>query len=262
MERGFYGKTQKYLEAPGLRLCVLSYPPNHYSSLHSHANAYFLLPLQGAMTEECERHTSSFTSSSALFRPAGLSHTAWNQSRHRTLCVELLSESDIWIKDLLSQPQTFHGGSVVSGMRRIYNELQHWDKVSSLVVTGVCMELVAAAWRVGEAPTTTKPRWLPTIERALQDRLADPPSLDELGKVAGVHPGHVARVFKQRIGTSVGDYVRQKRVEESLSLLRRSELSIGDIAAQMGFSDQAHYARQFRKSQGVSPSEYRRHSRM
>ena len=99
--------------------------------------------------------------------------------------------------------------------------------------------------------------------RALQrvrehvERLEGTISLHELAATAGLSASHFARAFKQSEGTSPHRYVVNRRLQQALQLLARTELPLSEIANATGFADQSHFSRQFRKHIGVTPSSYR-----
>ena len=68
--------------------------------------------------------------------------------------------------------------------------------------------------------------------------------------------------FDQRIramfGLSAGQYLTRLRIERASELLRRSAEAISEIALDCGYADQTSFARQFRKTVGVSPGQYRK----
>jgi two-component system response regulator YesN len=69
------------------------------------------------------------------------------------------------------------------------------------------------------------------------------------------------RCFKQVAGTSYLVYVTRLRLTEAARLLRAGGRSIGEIADQMGFADQSHFDRRFKRAFGLTPSQYQRQHR-
>jgi AraC-like DNA-binding protein len=96
------------------------------------------------------------------------------------------------------------------------------------------------------------------IERHLAERL----SLDELARVAGVSRFHFARQFRLRTGESPMEFLVRTRIERGKSLLRAGVASVGDVASALGFADQSHFARTFKRHVGVPPSVYKSGVRM
>ena len=79
----------------------------------------------------------------------------------------------------------------------------------------------------------------------------------ELGRAVGIHPVHVARVFRAHRGMSPASYARELRLSWAAQRLADSDASVCDIAAQAGFADQSHFVRAFRRRTGMTPSRYR-----
>ena len=55
-------------------------------------------------------------------------------------------------------------------------------------------------------------------------------------------------------------YLLRKRIERAKTLLSQGELAICEIAAMLGFSDQSHFSRTFRKIEGMTPKQFARAS--
>jgi two-component system response regulator YesN len=66
-------------------------------------------------------------------------------------------------------------------------------------------------------------------------------------------------VFKKVAGMTFIDYLTHTRISQAARLLLGSQSSVAEIATQVGFSDQSYLTRQFRKSFGCSPRDYRKH---
>ncbi len=80
-------------------------------------------------------------------------------------------------------------------------------------------------------------------------------SLTELAALAQMSCHHFARLFKRSTGVSPHQYVIQCRVERAKQLILREELTIAEIAHQLGFANQSHLSRHFKRLVGVSPKQ-------
>jgi AraC family transcriptional regulator len=96
------------------------------------------------------------------------------------------------------------------------------------------------------------------VKEFLRESFSEPPALDELAKAAGVHPTHLARVFRQFERCTVGDYIRKVRIEYARERMLTSHESLVEIALAAGFADQTHFTRSFKRLTGTTPSEFRR----
>lgn len=82
-------------------------------------------------------------------------------------------------------------------------------------------------------------------------------SLGQIAEVINISPTYFASLFKRATGISPHQYVIQERVERAKSLLLKTDLSITDIALQVGFSSQSHLTQQFKRLTGITPKHVR-----
>jgi AraC-like DNA-binding protein len=82
-------------------------------------------------------------------------------------------------------------------------------------------------------------------------------ALEELSDLSGLSPYRLIRVFRQELGLSPHAYFEQVRIHRARRLLKDG-LPIADVAADLGFTDQSHLNRHFKKLTGVTPGAYRR----
>jgi len=80
----------------------------------------------------------------------------------------------------------------------------------------------------------------------------------EVARAEGVSVSYLARLFKERLGSTFGDYLSLLRARKSLPLLVNKEATILDVALECGFPSVKSYNVVFKRIHGVSPSEWRR----
>ncbi len=80
----------------------------------------------------------------------------------------------------------------------------------------------------------------------------------DLARQACYSGSHFNRIFKELTGKSPRAYITDARLRYARTLLRESSASVGNIAAELGYSDIYHFSRQFRSHLGLSPTQYRR----
>ncbi len=83
-------------------------------------------------------------------------------------------------------------------------------------------------------------------------------TIAEMAATVGLSESWFANVFKQTTGRTPLQWQLGKRVDRAKQLLLESELSVADIAVQLGFSDQAHLTKTFRQIAGDTPAAWRR----
>lgn len=96
-------------------------------------------------------------------------------------------------------------------------------------------------------------RTLDLVEAELDGEL----TVAKLAREAGLLPQTFARSFSRAHGTTVRQYVLQRRVEKAKHLLASTDVPIVDVALQTGFSSQSHLSTSFQKRLGVTPARYR-----
>jgi AraC family transcriptional regulator len=94
------------------------------------------------------------------------------------------------------------------------------------------------------------------VRERLHDGFAEPAALTGLAAMAGVHVGHLTRMFRRHYGRSIGAYQRAARVEWAARRLAAGE-PLAAIAAGAGFADQSHFTRAFKRHFGSTPARYR-----
>ncbi|GGD47227.1 hypothetical protein GCM10010911_00930 [Paenibacillus nasutitermitis] len=101
---------------------------------------------------------------------------------------------------------------------------------------------------------------LQIIHRVLEyidGHLAGNIGVEELAKLAYLHPNYFISFFKNAVGFSPIQYVNKRRMEEARKLLEQTDRAVNEVAGQVGL--QNHYlSRLFKQYMGLSPSHYRR----
>jgi AraC family transcriptional regulator len=106
------------------------------------------------------------------------------------------------------------------------------------------------------------PAWLTRAREFLHDAFRSPIRVRTVAREVGVHPVHLARVFRRHHGCAVSEYLRALRLAEAGRLILRQGHTIAEAAHETGFADQAHLCRCFSSELGVSPKCFRAAARM
>ena len=116
-----------------------------------------------------------------------------------------------------------------------------------------------APHRPARGPDGALPRGrLRAVVAYIEEHLGAAPSLAELAAVARLSPYHFARQFRAATGLPPHQYVITRRVERARQLLQAgTELSLAQVAARAGFSDQSQFSHHFRRLVGVTPGRFR-----
>lgn len=111
-----------------------------------------------------------------------------------------------------------------------------------------------------QAPAAAS-RQCAAIRRYIDQHYKEPLNLDLLAGEAFVNKYYLAHAFKKEYGISPINYMLCRRIEESKYLLAETDLPLSQISQALGFSSPSYFSQSFRRSEGLSPTEYRQQLR-
>jgi AraC-like DNA-binding protein len=92
-------------------------------------------------------------------------------------------------------------------------------------------------------------------------RFREPLSRRDVASAVAVSPSHLSRLMKLATGRSVGQWIRDRRMEEARHLLRDNDASVELIAAAVGYRDVTHFRRDFKRAHQMTPARWRERAR-
>lgn len=116
--------------------------------------------------------------------------------------------------------------------------------------TGTSMTQVADS-----SPTN---RQCAMVRRYIDNHYKEQLTLDLLAAAANVNKYYLAHAYKQVYGISPINHMIARRVQEAKRLLIETDLSLSQISVILGFSSPSYFSQRFRKSEGISPVDYRK----
>ncbi len=228
-------------------LSVTRYEPGAVIPWHVHREPYATVVVSGSYLEETTTGSRHCRERDVVVH-AGDERHADTFLHGNTTCLNVHGMAfDRSV--LLSNPRT---GALASNL---IDEFRRPDAHSPMAIEALMLELFVTAARF-VSPSQT-PRWLADVRRLLQERFQEPLTLSALSATVDIHPGHLARAFRQHYGTTVGGMLRELRVAFAKQRLA-SAAPLREIAIDAGFADQSHLTRTFRRSTGVTPAAFRR----
>lgn len=93
--------------------------------------------------------------------------------------------------------------------------------------------------------------------RYLYEHYRESFSLSEIAAYAGINSTALCRSFKRACGCTIWQFCSRLRIEYACSLLLTTDMDIGQIAYMSGYNSYPHFCTQFKKTKGMSPTEYR-----
>ncbi|MFZ5689942.1 MAG: helix-turn-helix transcriptional regulator [Pseudomonadota bacterium] len=138
------------------------------------------------------------------------------------------------------------------------------DILSGLRIDARAMELVARSFLVlgiGTDGSDLRDRDRAAVRRVrdmIESDLARNWALPDLAKSAGLGARSLNTKFRQAFGTTVFDYLKQRRLELAHDVLSQRKMSVSEVAYHIGYESPANFATAFRRHFGYVPSSLRR----
>ncbi|UJF34795.1 AraC family transcriptional regulator [Paenibacillus hexagrammi] len=82
-------------------------------------------------------------------------------------------------------------------------------------------------------------------------------TMEDIAHAIGLNRSYLCSLFKQRMNTSIQDYLIRCRINKACEMMGNAELSIGDISRSVGYNDPLLFSKMFKKVKGLSPKHYR-----
>ena len=101
-------------------------------------------------------------------------------------------------------------------------------------------------------------RAITSLTRYLQEHLAEEISLSVLADEFHLSAQYISQLFKNEIGVNFLAYLTNIRMEKAKQLLLSTNLSIAEVSEQAGYGDYRVFTKVFKKTEGITPSQYRR----
>jgi len=225
---------------------------------HEHELAYVTIVLGGDYLEG-DRKLVQLQPLTAVFNPSGISHsTVIGPAGAALFTIEIRTEHRKQLAIRLPQETTFDrgAGAMLWPGLRLYSAFKA-QMADPLVVDSQVFEILGAVGQL-EPAESAPPRWFGRVKERLHEEFRQNLRMGDLAQEAGIHPVHLARVFRTQERQTPGDYLRRVRVRVACDLLRDPEWPLAAIAAECGFADQSHFTRAFRRVAGTTPGQFRR----
>lgn len=252
----------RMLSVPGFSLYRGMHPQGTELPRHTHEDPTLCYVLRGRFTEYVGGHAVDCLTDSLKVTPAGETH--WNRfvasethglridvDRHRFVDsrpIHRLLDERIHVSGA-------HAGSIVN---RLLAELDAHDDSAAIAVEGLLLELLAALAR-DEVPVASGAvsSWLREADEMIRELYASSIALSAVARAVGVAPATLARSYRSAFRITVGERIRQLRLERAVRELLECEEPLSSIALRAGFYDQSHFTNLFRRRFGVTPAQYR-----
>lgn len=153
---------------------------------------------------------------------------------------------------------------IIAALLALHREMRSQTSASGLFINSLVDVLICQALNEDIEPDTSRsgsglsPHMLRRVTDYIATELCSPLSLQELAALTGMSEYHFCKTFKRSTGITPHKYVMQVRIDRAKDLLAKN-MSITEIALNVGFSSHSHFSGAFHRVTGLSPTVYRRH---
>lgn len=157
-----------------------------------------------------------------------------------------------------------HESVEISGcLRNILREMEQKNTGYEDVCQAYMEILIIRLMRTTALAVPSEPQAISTnrqcaaVRRFIDLHFKEPLTLEQLAEEGHMNKYYLSHAFKREYGISPINYMISRRIEESKYLLAETDLSMSQIAQLLGFSSLSYFSQVFRRSQEISPKEYR-----
>lgn len=258
----FHGEKIYEQVTGGFRISETHYTSNQTIEFHAHENPTIIVLLEGGFTENYLNKSFEHSQTNIIYRPAFEKHSnQFHRAGAKCLNFELLTElqkTNYQPSLLDGKPFTIIGNPFSSIISKIKNEIKINDAFSKLVLEGLTIEMIAQILRSNSKKNNKAiPERLKYIVDYINSSKDFNFSYTHLAGLIDVHPVYLHKSFKKYLHCTIGEYLRQKKINAVSKELCSTNKSFGEIAFEYGFSDQSHFNKLFKKYTGFTPSQFR-----
>lgn len=256
----YYGNQNSEKSFNGILLSHYTYT-GPQTDWHYHENPYFMYVLSGNM-KDCNSKVKTLC-------PAGsLMYNNWQETHYGSKHSKQASGFHLefeksWLIQNGLSPELLEGSSLISNPQihllfaKLFHEFTLADKYSTTAVEILLLQICELINKVKEKESADQPEWVDKLKELLHYDNTNI-SLCSLAQQLNVHPVHLSRAVPKYLSINLGDYIRQIKIKKAIPLLLSSNLSLTQIAYELGFSDQSHFNRVFKSYLKLNPRDYRK----
>ena len=254
----YYGNLNSEMSLDGILLTKYDYHEDK-TPWHYHENPYFMFVLHGNMMDSNKKVKT-------LLPPGSLMFTNWQEihygSKHSNNAGGFHLELEKnWFEKYDISPMDLEGSlhlenPLVKGlMNKVYLETKINDNHSQASIELLILDIFNKMKNSLLHLDSKKPSWVKKLCEFILDSEVDY-SLSNLSQELNIHPGHLSREFHKYFGSTLGQYIRQLKLNKAIIMMSTNQFSMTEICYKCGFYDQSHFISNFKSIYNTTPSNY------
>ena len=257
-----FGNVLREVKTESFEITEAKHLPDYRIPRHRHNSMNIVCVLKGSFVESFQNKEFTCSPNNFIFKPVGAIHSDhFQKSGSHTILISIKNEKIRRLGQLVKifeDIRLLNSAENLSVIEKIHNEISAPDNLSEFALEGLTLELFTNFSRqIFKKQNPADPKWLVRAKDYIHANFDQKLSLSIVADQIGVHPSHLARVFRQNYQVSIGEYVRKLRIEFAAGQLINTEKSLPEISAEAGFYDQSHFTNLFKKTYGTTPANFR-----
>ncbi|WP_347926033.1 helix-turn-helix transcriptional regulator [Pontimicrobium sp. SW4] len=256
----YYGSLNSEMSFNDILLTKYDYNEDR-TPWHYHENPYFMFVLYGNMIDVNKKNKT-------LLSPGNLMFTNWQEIHygekhskeaggfHLELEKKWLKEYDVSSIDIEGSLH-LENPFIKCLMNKVYLETKINDSHSLSSIELLILDIFNKMKNVQLEANSKKPNWVKKLYELIIDTEVDY-SLSYLSKELNIHPVHLSREFHKYFGSTLGQYIRQLKLNKAIALILTKQYSMTEICYKCGFYDQSHFISNFKSIYKVPPTKFLR----
>ena len=188
------------------------FKPNAFLAQHEHDKPHFCAILERGYTGRYGTKSQEGHSYETVHRPVGETHSVrFHDVETRVLIIDFTVDFLGRVAERgLDLSSNFCSGKLTWLAKRVWAEHNLNDSCSQLAIEGLLLEMLAQVSR-RQAPGKLLPAWLFQVKDQIQETCGQRFSVDDLAKIANVHPVYLVTAFKKAFRLTPGEFQRHAR---------------------------------------------------
>jgi AraC-like DNA-binding protein len=131
------------------------------------------------------------------------------------------------------------------------------DGFGEAALAHLVLLLVGVARLAGTDPPVGGDPLITAVFATIDSRYTEPLTLRDVARAVNLSAGHLTTTVRRRTGRTVGEWIIERRMAQARRLLTDTALSVEEVGRAVGIPDPSYFARQFRRTHGLSPRQWR-----